>query len=811
MVRLQVAIRGAVQGVGFRPFVYRLAESMGLAGWVRNGVGGVFLEVEGAEDELQRFLCRLPLEAPAPAAISGLEPRFLDACGYTDFRILPSAAAPPGGEGAPTTVALPDIATCPDCLAEIFDPANRRYNYPFTNCTNCGPRYTIIESLPYDRHATTMAAFTMCPACQAEYDDPANRRFHAQPNCCPACGPRLELCDPDGELVADGDEALEKTVEALRSGVIVAVKGVGGFHLMVDACNDRAVAELRRRKHREEKPLALIYPLARPTSAGRECDPLGEVRLDCQVSMIEERLLQSPEAPIVLLERHARFATGRPSASRLAPGTGTFGVMLPSNPLQHLILARMGRPLVATSGNLSAEPICTDNEEALGRLAGVADLFLRHDRPIRRHADDSIVRVMAGREMVLRRARGYAPLPVEIGGEMPVIMAAGAHLKNTVALARGGEVFISPHNGDLETLPAIQAFGAAMEGLEQLCQASPVLVAHDAHPDYASTRYVTAGNRHSLAVPHHYAHVLACMAENRIAGPVLGIAWDGTGFGADGTIWGGEFLRVDERGYERLAHWRTFPLPGGESAIREPRRTAMGLLYEILGAELFSRRDLAPVREFSPREIEILESMLARRINSPRTSSVGRLFDVVAALIGVRQRVHFEGQAAMELEHALARVETRDSYPLQVVMKAAPTGPAIETGPGIETGQSGQVGDVGGRTLVLDWEPMIREIISDLARGVTTGFLAAKFHNTLIESLVTVAGLAGEPRVCLTGGCFQNRYLTEQAIARLKEEGIIVYWHQRVPPNDGGIALGQAVAAARHLQRLAGDAVDGRV
>jgi hydrogenase maturation protein HypF len=782
--RLEVVVRGAVQGVGFRPFIYRLATSLGLTGWVSNGMAGVVIEVEGREADLQGFLCRLPREKPERASISSLESRFLDPLGYREFEIRSSVA-----EGEPLTVVLPDIATCPECLAEMRDPANRRYGYPFTNCTNCGPRYTIIEALPYDRGATTMCGFEMCPACRAEYLDPTDRRFHAQPNCCPACGPQLQLLDEKGEALAVREAALEMAVEALRAGSILAVKGIGGFHLMVDAANDRAVAELRRRKHREEKPLAMLYPLGLD---GGEVDWLAEVRRDCAVSMVEERLLLSAEAPIVLLERHARQAPGAPDAARLAPGTATFGIMLPSNPLHHLLMERIGRPLVATSGNLSAEPICIDNEEVLARLAGIADLFLVHDRPIRRRVDDSIVRVMAGREMVLRRARGYAPLPIEIGGEMPPLLATGAHLKNTVALARGSEVIISQHLGDLETAEAVQAFVGTIETLEDLYRIAPVLIAHDVHPDYASTRYATSGDRPGLAVPHHYAHVLSCMAENRVAPPVLGVAWDGSGLGADGTLWGGEFLRIDEAGYERVAHWRSFPLPGGESAIREPRRTAMGLLHEIFGPALFDQAPLAalPQAEFMPREREVLAAMLARRLNSPRTSSVGRLFDAVAALLGIRQRVHFEGQAAMELEYALDGVETNDSYPLQVIMEAEPD-------PVRHLRRRS-----GARTLILDWEPMIREIIRDLAHGVTIAFLAAKFHNTLVESLVTVAGLVGEPRVCLSGGCFQNRYLMERSIARLREEGLQVYWHQRVPPNDGGIALGQVVAAVRYLKEV---------
>ena len=775
--RLRVMIRGAVQGVGFRPFVFRLATSMGLTGWVRNVVTGVELEVEGGEDALRHFLVRMAREAPPLAMITGLEPFFCDPCGDDHFRILPGFLA---GDDAvePTALVMPDIATCRQCLEEILDPANRRYNYPFTNCTNCGPRYTIIESLPYDRSTTTMKGFVMCGACRAEYEDPADRRFHAQPNGCRECGPRLSLRDPAGQWRAEGVEALAIACAALCEGRIVAVKGLGGFHLMVDAGNEGAVRELRRRKRRPEKPLALLYA------------SVADVERDCLVSPAEERLLLSPEAPIVLLDRREGSGGVGAIVNAVAPGNPGLGVMLPSTPLHHLILNRVGRPLVATSGNLSDEPICIDIVEVLERLAGIADLILDHDRPILRQADDSIVRVMAGREMVLRRARGLAPLPITVGfgGGLPVILATGAHLKNTIGLVSGEQVFLSQHIGDLETVEAVSAFARVIESFEALYQAKPVLIAHDAHPDYHSTRYALASGIKCLAVQHHYAHVLSCLAENRLEPPVLGVAWDGTGLGDDGTIWGGEFLRIGRTGYERVAHWRTFRLPGGERAIREPRRAAFGLLYEILGPEISAHRELPPVSQFTPREVEILTTMLVRGLNCPLTSSVGRLFDAIASLTDLCHLAGFEGQAAMALEFTLTRggpnVELNEkgpnsSYPFRIIEKSDPR-PEI----------------------IIDWEPMVREIIADVLSGVAIGLSSARFHNTLVESLVKVAGMSGETRVCLTGGCFQNRYLTERAVSRLRAEGYSVYWHQRVPPNDGGIALGQAVAAARYLERF---------
>ncbi len=775
-VRLHLDIRGAVQGVGFRPCVYRLATAMGLSGWVRNTTGGVVIEVEGPEESLERFQVRLRAELPPRAALTSLESHFRDAEGSESFEIV---ASEDDGEESPFV--LPDIAVCPDCIAEIFDPANRRYHYPFTNCTNCGPRYTIIAGIPYDRASTTMNRFTMCDRCQAEYDDPADRRFHAQPNACPDCGPQLSLRDVSGIILAERAAALEMAVEGLLAGLIVAVKGVGGYHLMVDASSESGIAELRHRKHREEKPLALIYP------------SLAEVQRDCRVTAPEERILSGPETPIVLLDRLDKIEAGRPLATSIAPGSPLLGVMLPGTPLHHLLLNRIGRPLVATSGNLASEPICIDDDEATTRLAGVADLFLMNDRPILRQVDDSIVRLIAGRVAILRRARGYAPLPIEAGQPTPPVLATGAHLKNTIALTCGEQIILSQHIGDLESAEAAQAFDRTLQSLENLYRTEPVLVAHDAHPDYYPTIRARQSGLPLLAVQHHHAHILSCMADNGLDGAVLGIAWDGTGFGGDGTIWGGEFLRVDERGYTRVAHWRTFPLPGGEHAIREPRRAAIGLLHEIDRSISSSWLDLPPTHQFGEREREIIESMLARSINSPRTSSVGRLFDAVAAILGIRQVSRFEGQAALELEYSMSGIETDDSYPVHILLHAS------------EELSTRAVRDPekreSSRTMVLDWEPMIIEIVADLARRVQIGFIATKFHNTLVESLVTIAGLAGEPRICLSGGCFQNRYLVERSIRRLRDEGYHVYWHQRVPPHDGGIALGQAVAAARYLKQ----------
>ncbi len=774
-VRLKLALHGAVQGVGFRPFVHRLACELHLAGWVENAGDGLHMEVEGPRSRLEEFHRRLPVEKPAHSFIQSTEASWLDASGHVGFAIRNSDQS-----SMKSAFILPDLATCPECLHEIFDPTNRRHRYPFTNCTHCGPRFSIIEALPYDRANTSMRGFKMCPACQTEYDDPANRRFHAQPNACPDCGPQLEFRAADSaQAVGRSHEALLTAAEVIRTGGIVAVKGVGGFHLIVDARNDASVRALRARKHREEKPFALMFP----TLAS-----VGEI---CRVSPLEERLILSSEAPIVLLPRLS--ASAAPLSPSVAPGNPNLGVMLPSNPLHHLLMAELGFPVVATSGNLSDEPICTDELEALERLRGIADAFLIHNRPIVRPVDDSIVRVMMDREMVQRRARGHAPLPVQMpnaGCQMPTVLAVGAHLKNSVALAAGGQVFISQHIGDLETEQSTAAFHRAVTDLPRLYCATPGVVVADLHPDYLSTQFaLTLSPRAEsgsnapqvIRVQHHVAHVLSCLTENEVELPVLGVAWDGTGLGTDGTIWGGEFFHVTDKGVERFAHWRPFRLPGGDAAAKEPRRAALGLLWELATQPdnllLHMQHELGAA--FSKAEMLALVQILARGVNAPWCCSVGRLFDAVAALIGLRFRNAFEGQAAMDLEFSAAGVATEEAYQMRTTECAMRNGD--------------------GGYLVLDWQPMIESILADVARGVTCGEISARFHNTLAEMIVRVAKAVGCPRVALSGGCFQNRRLTERAVTRLRAEGFHPYWQQRVPTNDGGIALGQIVAARREL------------
>ena len=772
--RLKIAVRGAVQGVGFRPFVFRLAEELKLAGWVNNSPQGVFIEAEGGRAALEKFLSRLETKKPPRSSIQSLEALWLDAIGYDKFEIRASETS-----GDKSALVLPDIATCPDCLREILDPKNRRFRYPFTNCTNCGPRFSIIEALPYDRANTAMRQFAMCPACQAEYDNPHDRRFHAQPNACPVCGPQLEFWDAAGIIISTKDAALKAAVKAICAGKIIAVKGVGGFHLLADARNETSVQLLRERKHREEKPFALMFP------------SLESVKAVCKVSSLEARLLLSPEAPIVLLLKIGDWKLEIENS--VAPRNPNLGVMLPSNPLHHLLMAELDFPVIATSGNLSDEPICTDEHEALERLRGIADAFLVHNRPIVRHLDDSIVRVMLGREIVLRRARGFAPLPIQIKSQVQnpkskVVLAVGAHLKNSVALAVGENVFISQHIGDLETEPANAAFRRVAADLPRLYDVQPEIIAADLHPDYLSTKFadelsgragspLPADGAHGgtrptkIAVQHHIAHVLSCIAENEVSLPALGVAWDGTGSGTDGTVWGGEFFLVTGKNVERVAHLRPFRLPGGDRAMKEPRRVALGLLYELYGESAFEMEHLAPLRAIPPVEMMTLRGMLQRRFNSPLTTSMGRLFDAVASLTNLRQHIRFEGQAAMELEFAADGIQTDEHYPLPLVTRSSP--------------------------FVLDWAMLALSVLADATGGANMAEISAKFHNALAESVVAVAKKIGENRVVLSGGCFQNRYLTERVVTRLRAENFSPYWHQRVPPNDGGIALGQVVAARR--------------
>jgi hydrogenase maturation protein HypF len=750
--RLKVRIRGAVQGVGFRPFVFRTASELRLTGFVQNDTSGLIVEAEGPRAALEELLARLSRDAPPRAILQAVTHAWIEAEGDCEFEIRLSEA-----EGERTAVVLPEIATCAACLAEVLDPNNRRYRYPFANCTDCGPRFTIVQSLPYDRPHTTMSGFVQCARCQAEYDDPRNRRFHAQPNACPACGPSLALWDPDGTTLAVGDEALRGAAAAIVAGHTVALKGLGGFLLMADARSSDAVRRLRERKRRPEKPFALMAP------------SLEAAASLCELSESAHRVLLSPEAPILLCPKRA----GARVAPEVAPGMPNLGLMLPYTPLHHLLLKEVGAPVVATSGNLSDEPICIDEREALCRLAGIPDVLLVHDRPIARHADDSIVWIVRGEARLVRRARGYAPLPVLVDFDLPTVLAVGAHMKAAVALSVGRQVFIGQHIGDMETPEAIEAFERAVADLLRLYEAEPSVVAHDLHPDYVTTRWALACGHPAIGVQHHHAHLASCLAENGEAGPALGVTWDGTGFGEDGTVWGGEFLRGDAAAYERVAHLRPFRLLGGEAAVQEPRRSALALLYETLGDAAFSREDLPVVRALTPVERSAFARMVATGAFSPLTTSAGRLFDGVAALVGLHERASFEGQAAMALE-AVADLAEDGGYPVPLVESSA--GPSL-----------------------LDWGPLIEAILEDLRRGRAVSRIAARFHCGLVEGIAAVARRTGERTVALTGGCFQNRLLTESVARRLEADGFRVLLHRHVPTNDGGISLGQILVAAQRL------------
>jgi hydrogenase maturation protein HypF len=726
---------GAVQGVGFRPFVYRLATELGITGWVLNSSAGLVIEAEGPRGDLERFLERIETEKPQAALILTREATVLPPAGSTRFEIHASDAAEEKTAGV-----LPDLATCPACLAEVNDASDRRSGYPFTNCTACGPRYTIVLEIPYDRKNTTMRGFTMCRECAREYGDPGDRRFHAQPNACPVCGPRIWI-EPEG--ARPGTTPLRQAAEALAAGRILALKGIGGYQLLVDARRSDAIDRLRCLKHREEKPFALMMP------------HLGTVREHCEVSREEEALLGSAAAPIVLLKPRAN-ADIAPEAAKSSPH---LGVMLPYSPLHHLLMREFPFPVVATSGNLTDEPIATENAEARHRLKGIADLFLMHDRPVARPCDDSVARVARGAAAIVRRARGYAPLPVRVPAELPQVLAVGAHLKNTVAIGSGRQVFLSQHVGDLDSLEARRAFERAIEDLCRLYRFEPDMVACDLHPDYASTQWARASGLPVVEVQHHHAHVAACAAENGLEGEYLGVAWDGTGYGLDGTVWGGEFFLVRGTNFDRIAHLRPFRLPGGEAAVREGWRPAAALIWEGLGA--------AEVPEGPGRAVVV--RMLERSLNSPVTTSVGRLFDAVASLAGVAQRNRFEGQAAMLLERVISPSE--DSYPLESREGSA------------------------------DWVALVDAVRTDVRRGVAPGLISARFHNALCGWIVQVAGHAGAARVVLSGGVFQNSYLLVRTAGLLEARGFQVYTHRQVPPNDGGIALGQAVLAPALISR----------
>jgi hydrogenase maturation protein HypF len=752
VIRVRARVLGVVQGVGFRPFVYRLAVSRGLGGFVRNDGRGVVLEFEGRHDSVAAALAALEAEAPPAARVEAIEWAEVTATGGREFEITGSA-----DEARAETLVSPDIATCEDCFSEMVDPGDRRYCYPFINCTNCGPRFTIITGVPYDRPRTTMAGFAMCPDCAAEYGDPADRRFHAQPVACPVCGPRVELRGADGESVPSGD-AVAEVRRLLQTGSIIAVKGLGGYHLACDAENAGAVEELRSRKTREDKPFALM--------AGE----VGTVERFCRVNDKERELLLSSRRPIVLLRKK-----GEELPKAIAPNNRCLGFILPYTPLHHLLFKEGLDVLVMTSGNRADEPIAYRDEDAYEQLAGIADYFLTHDRPIYRRVDDSVTRVFCGEEMLIRRSRGYVPAPVTLPREYAEsALGCGAEVKNAFCITKGDRAFVSHHIGDLVNPAALAAFEEGVEHFKELFDIEPTVVAYDMHPDYAATQY--AENSTGVAkvpVQHHHAHIAAVLGEHGLDGPVIGIAYDGAGYGPDGTVWGGEILLAEPARFERLGYLRRVPLAGGDAAVREPWRAALGYLTEVFGFQLDTFERYFP--EVPGNACGAVVDMLEKRFNVVESSSAGRLFDCVAALLGFRGRVNYEGQAAVELEQYADPRET-GYYPFEVTE---------------------------GEPFEVDWRPTVAAVVEDIDAGTDPSVVAARFHNTIARTLAAAAERAREitglSSVAFSGGVFQNTTLLDRTLPLLERAGFEVLRHKYLPPNDGCISYGQVIVALAGL------------
>ena len=770
--RRRFRVRGIVQGVGFRPTVYRLATERSLAGWVLNDGEGVLIELEGAAAAIEDFLAELRRDPPPLAEITAVESMPVPATGEAGFRI----AASGGGQRA--ALVSPDMAICPDCLRELADPKDRRFRYPFINCTNCGPRYSIIIDIPYDRPNTTMRGFKMCPACQAEYDDPANRRFHAQPNACPACGPQLSLTDASGNRLAC-DDPVRAVREALRAGRIVAIKGLTGFHLACDARNDEAVRELRRRKGRDQKAFAMMAA------------SVDAIEQRARVDEADRALLESIQRPIVLVRKRP----GHDLTALVAPKSPYFGFMLPYAPIHYLLFEGDLAPMIMTSGNLSEEPICREDGEALARLAGIADLYLLHDRPIQTVCDDSVTMTERGRPVMLRRGRGYAPRPIRLALESPEpILAVGPELKNDVCLVRGAEAFVSQHIGDLKNALAAGYFEATIDKMQRLLEISPRVIAHDLHPAYLSTRYarrLAEGGARLIGVQHHHAHIASVMAERGLDGDCLGLAMDGTGYGSDGTVWGGEILRASPASFKRLGHLAYVALPGGDAAIEHPIRTAWACLVGAFGPEEAHRHRVGHLAAVASADLHLWADMIARGINSPRACGLGRLFDAVSVLVTACADSTYEGQAAVELE-AAAGIMPDDAPPYEFAIHEAP-GP-----PGKEVAAPGEEG------WVIDTAPVIRGVVEDIEAGRGAARTSARFHTTVAAMLLAAAEKAFEQthlnRICLAGGCFANDRLVRTLAPALERDGFEVYVHREVSPGDGGVALGQAYSAAARLR-----------
>ncbi len=755
-VAFDVSVRGVVQGVGFRPFVYQLAAKHRLGGWVYNTSEDVKIRIEGLSAPAKQFLREITELAPPRAVVEQVSVSRAEPSGSSDFRIRDSVP-----ESGKYQLVSPDIATCPDCQREIRSPGNRRYRYPFTNCTNCGPRFTIIEDIPYDRPLTTMHRFQMCPDCLAEYENPLDRRFHAQPNACPECGPDLELLDAGGQR-QQTDDVIATAARLLKQGRIIAVKGLGGFLLACDATNTTSVKLLRRRKHRPAKPFAIMV------------ESIEEAERVCRISQTERELLESPQSPIVLLHRKSKSAI----SPAVAPSLRYLGMMLPYTPLHHLLLAETGLPLVMTSGNLSEEPIAGENAEALRRLAGIPDYFLVHNRDIYSTYDDSVAIVERGKPQLLRRARGYAPYPIRLGFDAPSVLACGAQEKNTFCLTRDRYAFVSQHIGDMENEETLEHFTRTVELYKRLFRVKPEIVAHDMHPDYLSTRYAldsaASAGKKLVAVQHHHAHIVSAMVDSGIDSPVIGVAFDGTGYGTDGHIWGGEFLVADRRSFTRAAQLQYLPLAGGDLAVRKPYRTAVGYLLTLLGEGSLDL-DLPFLAGLDRNELDVISQQLKRSLNAPLTSSCGRLFDAVSALIGIRSEVQYDAQAAIELEMiAQGSPAEKGEYPFSI--------------------------SVSHGTRVIGFELLFRSVISDLRANTSQAEIAARFHNTVARIISTVcrdiSRETGLTQVALSGGVFQNRLLTRKTVVLLRNDELKVITHRQVPCNDGGISLGQVAVAA---------------
>lgn len=759
---IRVEIKGIVQGVGFRPFIYRLAKRLRLAGVVFNSSSGVVIEIEGKESSIDTFLKKIVLDAPPLAKIDNIDFSFQPLNNRTSFEIKESLPE----EGGFIPIA-PDISICKECLNELFLPTDKRFQYPFINCTNCGPRFTIIKDVPYDREQTTMDKFRMCQDCTSEYIDPDNRRYHAQPNACHICGPEVKLVKNDGSEVKCTDP-IKETVFLLKKGNIVAIKGLGGFHLACDATNDEVVTRLRARKKREKaKPFAIML------------FDVSQVKEYCQVNKIEEELLSSPQRPIVLLKKLKDCQI----AKNVASNNNYLGVILPYTPLHYLLFhsslatRHSPLPLVMTSGNLSDEPLTKDNDEAIKRLGGIADYFLVHNRKIHISCDDSVTSVVAKKESIIRRSRGYAPLPIILKFQLKQILSTGAELKNTFCLTRENYAFISQHIGDLKNYETLKYYQESIEHFKRLFRIEPEIIAHDLHPDYLSTKF--AQDYSSLiphiAIQHHHAHIASCMAENDMDEPVIGVAFDGIGYGTDGNMWGGEFMMADYQSFNRMAHLKYIPMPGGDMATKEPYRMAISYLYAIFGRD-FMDLELDFNKRFKKENVEILLKMIDKKINSPLTSSCGRLFDAVSSMLGICDKIDYEAQASMELE-MIAADKVKKGYDYEIIPS----------------------NDI----LVIDPAPLISGIIRDILNNIASKSISAKFHNTLVEIIdevcVILKNRVGINKVVLSGGVFQNRYLIEKVIIRLTNDGFMCYHHSQVPTNDAGISLGQAVIAGNQV------------